>query len=150
MILKIFFYIKEFLVKKNMGTKQKIQLYKMNKAREMKMEYERKLKILHERLNKRDEKIQEMEKKLPEMEQNKKEKSSKLKILEKEKKDLKDIKDNISEKLYFHYLSTLKEGIDTRNQGFSTILQEIVNLDKRILLSYFTDYLDFDSIKYLL
>jgi hypothetical protein len=122
----------------------------MHKARKMKMEYERKLQILHERLKKRDEKIQEMEKKLPEMELNKKETSSKLKILEKEKKDLKDIKDNISEKLYFHYLSILKEGIDTRSQGFSTILQEIVNLDKRILLSYFPDYLDLDSIKYLL
>ena len=50
--------MKRIFSEKNMGTKQKIQLYKMNKAREMKMEYERKLKILHERLNKRDEKIQ--------------------------------------------------------------------------------------------
>ena len=148
--IKNFLLYQRIFSEKNMGTKQKIQLYKMNKAREMKMEYERKLKILHERLNKRDEKIQEMEKKLPEMELNKKETSSKLKILEKEKKDLKDIKDNISEKLYVHYLNILKEGIDTRNQGFSTILQEIVNLDKRILLSYFPDYLDLDSIKYLL
>ena len=101
----------------------------------MKSDHQRRLKILKERLIKKEEEIQEMKRLLPKIEINKKETLSKLKSLEKEKKDLKDIKNNISEKLYFHYLNILKEGIDTRNQGFSSLLQEIINLDKRILFS---------------
>ena len=55
-----------------------------------------------------------------------------------------------NEKLYFYYLNNLKEGIDTQNQGLSFLVKEIINLNKRVLLSYFPDYLDIDSIKYIL
>lgn len=148
--IKNFLYDQRISFENDIGNKQNIHMYKNNKKKEMKSDHQRRLKILKERLIKKEEEIQEMKRLLPKIEINKKETLSKLKSLEKEKKDLKDIKNNISEKLYFHYLNILKEGIDTRNQGFSSLLQEIINLDKRILLSYFPDYLDYDSIKYLL
>ena len=134
----------------NMMKKKQEKVKNLEREKEIKLDFDRRLKILNQRLNKKNEEISEMKKILPEIEQNKKEIISKLKYLEKEKKDLSIIKNNISEKLYFHYLNILKEGIDTRNQGFSYIVKEILNLDKRILLSYFPDYLDIESIKFIL
>ena len=123
---------------------------KEEKAKEIQLDFERRLKILNQKLNKRKKEIIEMRKILPELELNKKEVISNLKSLEKEKKDNAIIKNDIAEKLYFHYLNILKEGTDTRNHGFSNLVKEIFDLDKRVLLSYFPDYLDLESIKYLL
>ena len=124
--------------------------YKIKKNKERQLDFLRRLRILKDRLNKKNEEIANIKNNLSEIEINKNEVLSKIKNLEKEKKELKNIKNNITEKLYFYYLNNLKEGIDTKNQGLSSIVQEIINLDKRVLLSYFPDYLDLDSIKYIL
>ena len=124
--------------------------YKIKKKKELKLDFLRRLRIFKDRLNKKNEEIAHIKNNLSEIEINKNEVLSKIKNLEKEKKELKNIKNNIIEKLYFYYLNNLKEGIDTKNQGLSYTVQEIINLDKRVLLSYFPDYLDLDSIKYIL
>ena len=134
----------------NIRKNNKEKINKEDRAKEIKLDFERRLKILNQRLNKKKQEIIEMRKILPKLELNKKEIISKLKMLEKEKKENAIIKNNISEKLYFHYLNILKEGSDTRNHGFSNLVKEIFELDKRVLLSYFPDYLDLESIKYLL
>lgn len=126
------------------------EINKINKEKENKNDFERRLKLLNEKLKKKKEEISEINKILPQMEIDREAILLKLKHLEQEKKDLNIIKNKITEKLYFHYINILKEGIDTRNQGFSYIVQEILNLGKKILLSHFPDYLDIDSIKYLL
>ena len=123
---------------------------KINKSLAMKFDFNRRLKILQERLNKRNEEISNVKKNLSETLINKNEILSKIKNLEKEKNELKNIKNNIEENLYFHYLNNLRQGKDTRNQGLTYMVKEILNLDKRVLLSYFPDYLDFDSINYIL
>ena len=134
----------------NIKKEKKHKINKIERAKQIRLDFDRRLKILNQRLNKKKEEISEKKKILPELELNRKEILSKIKSLKKEKKDLSIIKNDLSEKLYFHYLNILKEGVDTRNQGFSYIIKEILNLDKKVLLSYFPDYLDLESIKYLL
>ena len=129
---------------------KKVQTENISKTKAIKLDFHRRIKLLNDRLTNKKEEISKMEMSLPEIELNRKKVLLKLKQLEQEKKDLKNIKDDISEKLYSHYLKNLKEGIDTRNQGLSYIIKEIFNLDKAALISYFPDYLDFESINYLL
>ena len=108
---------------------------KMIQKKEQKEEVKRKIKILNDRVNQKNKEISKMEKILPVMKVNKKEILSKLINLQKDKDDLKIIKDNLSEQLYFHYLNIIKEGIDTRNQGLSYAVKEILNLNKKVLFS---------------
>ena len=131
-------------------SEKNIKKEKIQREKEIKLDFQRRFKILNNRLMQQKKEILQMEKTLPEIELNKNEILSNLKDLEKEKKDLKFIINNLSDKLYFHYLKILKEGIDTRNQGLSYIVKEILSLDKGILLSYFPEYLDNESIKYIL
>ena len=131
-------------------SEKNIKKEKIQREKEIKLDFQRRFKILNKRLMQQKKEISQMEKTLPEIELNKNEILSNLKDLEKEKKDLKFIINNLSDKLYFHYLKILKEGIDTRNQGLSYIVKEILSLDKGILLSYFPEYLDNESIKYIL
>lgn len=123
---------------------------KINKRLSRKSDFNRRLKILQGRLKKRNEEISNIKKNLSETLINKNEILAKIKNLEKEKNELKNIKNDIVENLYFHYLNNLKQGKDTRSQGLSYMVKEIFNLDKRVLLSYFPDYLDFDSINYII
>ena len=131
------------------NSKFKSKKNKINK-KAIKLDFQRRFKIWRDRLNKKKEEISNIKNNLSEIQINKKEVLSKIKNLEKEKKELNIIKNNIAEKLYFYYLNNLKEGIDTQNQGLSFLVKEIINLNKRVLLSYFPDYLDIDSIKYIL
>ena len=103
---------------------------KINKSLAMKFDFNRRLQ---ERLNKRNEEISNVKKNLSETLINKNEILSKIKNLEKEKNELKNIKNNIEENLYFHYLNNLRQGKDTRNQGLTYMVKEILNLDNLML-----------------
>ena len=87
-----------------------------------------------------------------ELEENKVKKSNKLKELNKVTDSYKKIHDKKKkqiEDLYMHYLVILKEGKDTRNEGFSWIIREIFNLDKKVIISFFPKFLDKQCIQYL-
>lgn len=55
----------------------------------------------------------------------------------------------IKNKLYIHYLKILKEGSDTREEGLAWIISEILNLGKKVLMSYMPQYLDEKCVLYL-
>ena len=55
----------------------------------------------------------------------------------------------IKNKLYMHYLSILKEGKDTRDEGLAWVIAEIFNLGKKVLMSYMPRYLDEKCVLYL-
>lgn len=76
--------------------------------------------------------------------------SSDIQKLELEKEDLKNKKEKVVEHLYLYYLDKLKEGIDTRNEGLSWIVKEILSLGKNILISYFPNYLNDNAITYII
>ena len=48
-----------------------------------------------------------------------------------------------------YYLSILKEGRDTRDEGLAWVIAEILNLGKKVLISHIPKYLDEKSILYL-
>lgn len=75
--------------------------------------------------------------------------SSDIQKLELEKEDLKNKKEKVVEHLYLYYLDKLKEGIDTRNEGLSWIVKEILSLGKNVLISYFPNYLNDNAIAYI-
>ena len=58
-------------------------------------------------------------------------------------------KQNVITKLYNHFLNTLHDGKDTRNEGLSWVIREIFYLGKKIMKSNFPEYLDRNCIKYL-
>ena len=58
-------------------------------------------------------------------------------------------KKRVINNLYQHYLSILKEGIDTRDEGLSWVIAEILNLGKKVTMSYIPKYLDEKCILYL-
>ena len=64
-------------------------------------------------------------------------------------KSLHSLQNKIKDKLYKHYLNILQEGNDTRDEGLSWIIAEILNLGKKVLLSYIPKYLDEKCILYL-
>ena len=76
--------------------------------------------------------------------------SSDIHKLESEKEELKRKKEKLVEHLYIYYLNKLKEGNDTRNEGLSWIVKEIMNLGKNVLISYFPKYLSEESITYII
>ena len=56
---------------------------------------------------------------------------------------------NIIEKLYIHYLTILKEGKDTRDEGLAWVICEILNLGKKVMMSFIPKYLDEKCVLYL-
>ena len=64
-------------------------------------------------------------------------------------KSLHILQGKIKDKLYIHYLNILKEGNDTRDEGLSWVIAEILNLGKKVLMSYIPKYLDEKCILYL-
>ena len=48
-----------------------------------------------------------------------------------------------------YYLNILKEGNDTRDEGLSWVIAEILNLGKKVLMSYMPQYLDEKCVLYL-
>ena len=56
---------------------------------------------------------------------------------------------NIIDKLYIHYLTILKDGKDTREEGLAWVISEILNLGKKVMMSFFPKYLDEKCILYL-
>ena len=76
--------------------------------------------------------------------------SSDIHKLESEKEELKRKRKKLVEHLYIYYLNKLKEGNDTRNEGLSWIVKEIMNLGKNVLISYFPKYLSEESISYII
>ena len=64
-------------------------------------------------------------------------------------KKLYSVHHKIKDSLYLYYLSILKEGRDTRDEGLAWIIAEILNLGKKVLISHIPKYLDEKSILYL-
>ena len=58
-------------------------------------------------------------------------------------------KNEIINKLYLHYLSILRDGKDTRNEGLCWVIKEIFSLDKKVMLSFMPTFLDKLCVKYL-
>ena len=48
-----------------------------------------------------------------------------------------------------HYLSILRDGKDTRNEGLCWVIKEIFSLDKKVMLSFMPTFLDKLCVKYL-
>ena len=68
--------------------------------------------------------------------------NQKLKILHTNKK-------NIIDKLYIHYLTILKNGTDTREEGLAWVICEILNLGKKVMMSFLPKYLDANCVLFL-
>ena len=66
----------------------------------------------------------------------------KINNLELQKEQLRIKKRSLIQELYKHYLEILKIGKDTRNEGLSWVIKEIFLLRKKVLLTYFPDFLD--------
>ena len=79
----------------------------------------------------------------------KKEIWEKIKIYQEKLKKLHSVKNKIKDSLYMYYLSILKEGRDTRDEGLAWVIAEILNLGKKVLISHIPKYLDEKSILYL-
>lgn len=75
--------------------------------------------------------------------------SEDLKKCQEKLKSLHNLQKKIKNNLYIHYLSILKEGTDTRDEGLAWIIAEILNLGKKVLMSYMPSYLDEKCILYL-
>ena len=68
--------------------------------------------------------------------------NQKLKIFHTNKK-------NIIDKLYIHYLTILKNGTDTREEGLAWVICEILNLGKKVMMSFLPKYLDANCVLFL-
>ena len=95
-------------------------------------------------------KAEELEKEVNQHKINKNLISQELEKLNKKLKSLHYIQKNIKEKLYTHYLRLLKDASDTRDEGLSWIVYEILNLGKNVLMSYMPKYLDEKCVKFIL
>ena len=73
----------------------------------------------------------------------------KVKIYHDKLKKLHTLQNKIKDNLYIYYLSILKDGVDTRDEGLSWVIAEILKLGKKVLISYIPKYLDEKSILYL-
>ena len=73
----------------------------------------------------------------------------KIQIYNEKLKKLHSVQNKIKDSLYIYYLSVLKEGKDTRDEGLAWIIAEILNLGKKVLISHIPKYLDEKSILYL-
>ena len=73
----------------------------------------------------------------------------KVKIYHDKLKKLHTFQNKIKDNLYIYYLSILKDGVDTRDEGLSWVIAEILKLGKKVLISYIPKYLDEKSILYL-
>ena len=73
----------------------------------------------------------------------------KVKIYHDKLKKLHMLQNKIKDNLYIYYLSILKDGVDTRDEGLSWVIAEILKLGKKVLISYIPKYLDEKSILYL-
>ena len=73
----------------------------------------------------------------------------KVKIYHDKLKKLHTLQNKIKDNLYIYYLSILKDGVDTRDEGLSWVIAEILKIGKKVLISYIPKYLDEKSILYL-
>ena len=73
----------------------------------------------------------------------------KIKVYQEKLKKFHSVQNKIKDSLYMYYLSILKEGRDTRDEGLAWVIAEILNLGKKVLISHIPKYLDEKSILYL-
>ena len=73
----------------------------------------------------------------------------KVKLYHDKLKKLHTLQNKIKDNLYIYYLSILKDGVDTRDEGLSWVIAEILKLGKKVLISHIPKYLDEKSILYL-
>ena len=89
-----------------------------------------------------DDKIKNINLKIGKLKREKSEILKKINNVEKQKDILRNKKQSVIQELYRHYLDILKTGKDTRNEGLSWVIKEIFLLGKKVLTSYFPEYLD--------
>jgi len=89
-----------------------------------------------------DDKIKNINLKIGKLKKEKSEISKRINDVEKQKEILTNRKQSVIQELYRHYLNILKTGKDTRNEGLSWVIKEIFLLGKKVLTSYFPEYLD--------
>ena len=89
-----------------------------------------------------DDKIRNIYLKIGKLKKEKSEILKRINDIEKQKEILRIKKQSIIQELYRHYLDILKTGKDTRNEGLSWVMKEIFLLGKKVLTSYFPEYLD--------
>lgn len=88
--------------------------------------------------------------KATQLKEQKKEIVNKIKSYEKDLKIFREEKNKIKNELLSHYNTILHEGKDIRKDGLSWVIQAIWNLKFRVLPSYLPEFLDEDSISFLL
>ena len=98
---------------------------------------------------KKDMEAEKLEKEINEQKINKHLVAEDLEDINKKLKIIHINKKNIIDKLYIHYLTILKEGKDTREEGLAWVICEILNLGKKVMMSFFPKYLDEKCILYL-
>ena len=89
-----------------------------------------------------DDRIKNINVKIDKLKKEKNEILKRINDVEKQKEILRIKKQSIIQELYRHYLGILKTGKDTRNEGLSWVIKEIFLLGKKVLTSYFPEYLD--------
>jgi len=89
-----------------------------------------------------DDKIKNINLNIGKLKKEKSEILKKINDVEKQKEILRNKKQSVIQELYRHYLDILKTGKDTRNEGLSWVIKEIFLLGKKVLTSYFPEYLD--------
>ena len=75
--------------------------------------------------------------------------ANEIKNLQNKKSEISKEKNLNEQKLYWHLLSILKEGFDTRKDGLAWVIKEIFEMDRKILLGYLPKFLDNQGIDYI-
>ena len=113
------------------------------KNTKIKIEGEQQLELMFLRASEsRSKKLKELKSKLPPLIKSKNEIMKEIKEINEKIEKIREKKNLKSDELYYHYLSILKEGTDTRSEGLSWIIKEIYILGKEIMISYLPDFLD--------
>ena len=142
------------MIKKNdnLNKKEKDENFKYFKAQHLLRAQTFKAKlnnIILKNNEQANQKAEQLEKAIDEEKINKKLIIENLKKINKKLKIVHINQKNIIDKLYIHYLSILKKGTDTREEGLSWVIYEILNLGKKVMMSYLPNYLDEKSVLYL-
>ena len=98
---------------------------------------------------KTNKKAEQLENEVNEQKINKKLISENLSNINQKLKIIHINKKNIIDKLYIHYLTILKNGTDTREEGLGWVICEILNLRKKVMMSFLPKYLDENCVLYL-
>ena len=146
--------IQSFINKKiyNLNKKEKDQNIKS-----LKMQQLLRAKTFRAKLNnyilknkeKTNKKAESLENEVSEQKINRKLVTENIQLINKRLKIIHINQKNIIDKLYIHYLTILKNGTDTREEGLAWVICEILNLGKKVMMSFLPKYLDENCVLYL-